>query len=145
VIAELIILGIGVGVVGFLLKLLVEVFFPNWYNKLVDRIRNLLRLPEDGIFFFFRIQRAENPPNLNNPHNHISNNSKKVDINEATLAQLQDVPGIGLKIAQIIEQNRRYKSIEELLKLPYIGEVKLNKIRDYLIVNSIQSSETESL
>jgi len=60
----------------------------------------------------------------------------KIDINQATVEDLEKLPGIGPKIAKNIieyrEKNGPFKSIEELLKVKGIGPKKLEQIKKYL-------------
>ncbi len=64
--------------------------------------------------------------------------SDRIDINHATVEQLQSVKGIGEKTAQAIVAYRRehggFKDVDELTKVRGIGERKLEKIRDQLTV-----------
>jgi len=61
-----------------------------------------------------------------------------VDINSATVEQLQDVKGIGDKTAMAIVAYRNehgaYKDVDSLLHVKGIGEKKLAKIKDSLTV-----------
>ncbi len=56
-----------------------------------------------------------------------------LDINSATAEQLQQLPGIGEKIAERIikyrEENGYFKKAEDLLNVDGIGEKKLEKIK----------------
>ena len=56
-----------------------------------------------------------------------------LDINSATAEQLQQLPGIGEKIAERIikyrEENGPFSKIEDLLNVEGIGEKKLEKIK----------------
>ncbi|HET6953611.1 MAG TPA: helix-hairpin-helix domain-containing protein [Acidimicrobiales bacterium] len=61
-----------------------------------------------------------------------------VDLNAATLAQLDELPGIGPTTAQAIidhrEQNGPFASVEELLDVRGIGDAKLEQLRDLVTV-----------
>jgi competence protein ComEA len=63
---------------------------------------------------------------------------KLVDINTASSAELEAVPGIGKSLAQRIltfrEKNGAYGTIDDLLKVQGIGEKSLEKLRPYLVV-----------
>ena len=62
----------------------------------------------------------------------------KVNINKATVQQLQDLPGIGPAIARRIveyrEQNGPFKRIEELMNVRGIGARKFARLRDRITV-----------
>jgi len=64
----------------------------------------------------------------------------KVDINEATLADLDSIPGIGPVIAQRIIDHRNssgnFKRVEDIKEVKGIGEKTFEKIKDYIEVNS---------
>jgi comEA protein len=68
----------------------------------------------------------------------ITQASGKLDINSATVNQLQMLPGIGPVLAQSIIQYRQnngsFASVDELLSVPGIGEKRLNEIIDYITV-----------
>ncbi len=59
---------------------------------------------------------------------------EKLDLNTATAAQLQLLPGIGEKLSAAIvawrEEQGPFKKVEELLQVPGIGEKRLAEIRD---------------
>ena len=59
---------------------------------------------------------------------------EKLDLNTATAAQLQRLPGIGEKISAAIvawrEEHGPFQKVEELLQVPGIGEKRLAEIRD---------------
>lgn len=62
----------------------------------------------------------------------------KININEASAAELQKVPKIGPVLAnKIIEyrlQNGNFSKIEDMINVKGIGKKTLNKIKDYLIL-----------
>lgn len=61
-----------------------------------------------------------------------------IDINTATVDELESLPGVGPTIAQAIVQTRTdrgpFLSIDELLDVPGIGEMKLAQLRPFAIV-----------
>jgi competence protein ComEA len=60
-----------------------------------------------------------------------------VNINEASLAELQLLPGIGLAKAKAIAEHRRaqrFTSVDDLTRVKGIGEKLVDKIRDHVVV-----------
>jgi competence ComEA-like helix-hairpin-helix protein len=55
---------------------------------------------------------------------------EKIDINTATLEQLDEIVGIGPTLAQRIIDGRPYSLLEDLLNVKGVGEVTLQKIKD---------------
>jgi len=64
--------------------------------------------------------------------------SKPIDLNVATVRELEELPGIGPTTANAIVQFRtksgRFRRLEDLLAVRGISEAKLEKLRPYVIV-----------
>ncbi|MBE2280926.1 MAG: helix-hairpin-helix domain-containing protein, partial [Ignavibacteriaceae bacterium] len=61
-----------------------------------------------------------------------------INVNSASLSELEKLPGIGPKIAEAIINFRNlhgnFKNVEDLKKVKGIGEVKFNKIKEYIYI-----------
>jgi competence protein ComEA len=68
-----------------------------------------------------------------------ADSNSKININTASVAELDKLPGIGEKIAMDIiafrEKNGNFKSIKDIEKVPGIGQSKFNSIKDLITVN----------
>jgi competence protein ComEA len=64
--------------------------------------------------------------------------TEKVNINTASVEQLQTLPGIGPSLAKTIIEYRtktgKFNKIEELINVKGIGEKKFQRIKDRLVV-----------
>ncbi|HSC29026.1 MAG TPA: helix-hairpin-helix domain-containing protein [Vicinamibacterales bacterium] len=70
-----------------------------------------------------------------------------VNLNTATAAQLQALPGIGAKTAQLIIEHRQknggFKKIEELMNIKGIGEKSFLKLKPMVTVGSEKSERPD--
>lgn len=62
-----------------------------------------------------------------------------LDLNRATVEELQELPGIGPVLAERIvafrEEHGPFRSLEDLLQVPGIGEATLEALRPHVAVN----------
>ena len=69
----------------------------------------------------------------------------KVNINTASVSELETLPQIGPKVAQRIvdfrTQNGKFKKIEELMKIKGIGEKTFEKLKDLITVGPAGKSK----
>ena len=81
-----------------------------------------------------------NSPAATNPA--VKEKAELVDINSASAADLEKVPGIGPSLARRIvefrDKNGPYSTVEDLLKIQGIGEKSLSHFREYLTANKPQ-------
>ena len=61
-----------------------------------------------------------------------------IDLNSASAAEMEALPGIGpalaAEIAAFREEHGRFSSVEEILEVPGIGDKKFEAIRDWITV-----------
>ena len=76
----------------------------------------------------------------NNTQTDAPSTDGKIDINTASLAQLQLLPGVGPSLAQRIidyrKQNGPFRTIEDIMNVTGIGEKKFEQIKDYIKVGN---------
>lgn len=98
---------------------------------------NLAYVLEDGIKIYVPSNKDEEEFQI---QTNTSNTNKplRVNINTATVNELEKLPGIGTSIAQRIvtyrTENGKFNTIEDLKNVSGIGESKLNNIRAYVYV-----------
>ncbi|OQY30320.1 MAG: hypothetical protein B6244_00220 [Candidatus Cloacimonetes bacterium 4572_55] len=64
-----------------------------------------------------------------------SESGKKINVNTASSRELQELKGVGPKMAQKIIDGRPYQSVEDLRRVKGIGEKTLEKLRDNVTVD----------
>jgi competence protein ComEA len=71
--------------------------------------------------------------------------SSPINLNTATVAQLETLPGIGSRTAQLIVEHRQksggFKKIEELMNIKGIGEKSFLKIKPLVTVGDKAGAE----
>lgn len=75
---------------------------------------------------------SENKSVANNKE--IDSDSQTVNINNATVEELDKLPGVGLSTAKNIVKNRPYNSLEDLLKIKRFGKKKLDSLRPIICI-----------
>ncbi|GAA0090696.1 helix-hairpin-helix domain-containing protein [Paraclostridium bifermentans] len=80
----------------------------------------------------------ENAENNNDGNNSTEGDNKKININGASKEELDSLPGVGEVTAQKIldyrEENKEFKSIDEIKNVKGIGENKFNDLKDYICI-----------
>ena len=65
-----------------------------------------------------------------------SSKTSKININKATINELQNLPGVGSSLAEKIfnyrKENGNFKKIEDLKKVNGIGEKKFEALKEYI-------------
>ena len=64
-----------------------------------------------------------------------------VELNEATFEELQRLPGIGPKLAELILANRPYQKVEDLLRVSGIGPKNLERLRELVRVEGVEGEK----
>jgi competence protein ComEA len=103
----------------------------------LDRI-NLALSVADGQHIYVPKQGEESPPISppTEPSGVASGKAGgKININTANQSEIETLPGIGPSKAQGIIENRPYNSIEEIQKVPGIGEATFQNIKDLISVD----------
>jgi competence ComEA-like helix-hairpin-helix protein len=120
----------------------------NWPGGLrsttfINKLKNLeltAREQKRGIWDETRFPRNDNLPTLdaltNNGASAASTSApaKQVDLNNATVEELQSLPGIGPVLAQRIIERRPFKTAEELDDVPGVGPVTMERLRPLIRV-----------
>ncbi len=78
--------------------------------------------------------KTQNPSDLNNSSNLLGVTTNLVNINTASQAELEALPGIGPVTANRVIAGRPYQTVEELKNRKIIGQSLYNKIKDLLTI-----------
>ena len=71
----------------------------------------------------------------------LAEGSLRVNLNTATLAELENIPGVGQSLARQIVAHRPYTSVDQLVAIRGIGESSVESLRPFVKVDG----ETEKL
>lgn len=120
----------------------------------MNRINLAMKIVDEGHYIIPKIGEEvinnssevvnSNPNENSNQNVNVSNNessksdNNKININSASLIELDSLPGVGEVTAQKIidyrEENMNFKSIEEIKNVKGIGENKFNDLKDYISI-----------
>ena len=97
---------------------------------------NLARLLEDGEQLSVGL--PVSPEMATGSSGSVGGTTKKIDLNTATIAQLDELPGVGSVTAQRIMEWRtrhgRFTKVEQLRDVDGIGESRFSKLREQVVV-----------
>ena len=86
---------------------------------------------------------SELPPSSGSSQATIHDSSRKVDLNHATAADLEALPGIGPKLAQRVIEHRTsngpFMKVEDLRRVKGIGHKKFDRLRSHVLVTPIKA------
>lgn len=101
---------------------------------------NLAYMLEDGEKIYIPRKGETTNENIesDSPISSTSTKSTKININKATQAELETIPGVGpstaLKIINYRKENGKFKTIEEIKNVSGIGDAKFEKMKPYIII-----------
>ncbi|MCZ7626107.1 MAG: hypothetical protein C3F12_12565 [Candidatus Methylomirabilota bacterium] len=64
--------------------------------------------------------------------------ASKLDINTASMRELQRLPGISPEVAERVVRNRPYHKLDELIVRNVLGRKELARIKEWVRVNGVQ-------
>jgi competence protein ComEA len=107
-------------------------------NQSVSNEKDMTTTPDSTNSTNSSSQKPVSSATSNQSSTKTTQNAQMMDINSATLKQLNTLPGIGDSKAQAIIDYRNakgpFQSIEQLLQVKGIGEKLLEKIKPYVII-----------
>jgi competence protein ComEA len=109
------------------------------FTKEADQAKvNLAAKVHDEMMIYVPARGETNTPPLPLPNSSTSPEKQKIDINAASLEEIQQIHGIGpAKAAAIIayrEEHGPFRKIEDLLNVTGIGEKSLEKMKEQIII-----------
>ena len=113
---------------------------PGFGENRLSKLAVWFHFPEDSPLKF-QVASKENSQSIANPNNAVADRKMqiklKINPNKASQIELEQVPGIGPKLAVKIISTREinpFSSLEDLIRAPGIGPKNLERFRPYLEV-----------
>jgi competence protein ComEA len=78
----------------------------------------------------YRSIRVSERDGLGNQRSRKAERGQKININTATISELDDLSGVGPATAQKIIDARPYSKLEDIMKIPRFGKSKFEKLKD---------------
>ena len=100
-------------------------------DKTLDRLRPLLAVTDPPVE---KLERKPSPPPAAVRSGKIQPGDPPIDVNAASEAELQRLPGVGAVKARAIIAARPYKSVDDLDRASGIGRKTLDALRPFVVV-----------
>lgn len=92
-----------------------------------------IHIPDEG-----EVQTAQSLQSGSSTESYVSGTNDLININSASIDELDSLPGVGPSTAAAIVSDREklgsFSSIEDLMRVSGIGEKKFEKLKDYICV-----------
>ena len=109
-------------------------------NADLNQVNMAIKVEDEEHYIIPKIGEAlEVQENIMAENNGTKEDSSKININKATIEELDSLPGVGEatanKIVNYRDENGEFKSIEEIKNVNGIGDKKFQDMKDLIIVN----------
>ncbi|NOY00341.1 MAG: hypothetical protein GXP30_11490 [Verrucomicrobia bacterium] len=107
----------------------------NHYQDDHDQYGNPIEYDEHGhVIEYDEHGHVIDPEHTGDEHGNCEPSGQIINLNEATLEELQSLPGVGPSLAQRLINHRPFGNFDDVLGVPGISEDKLNRMIDRLII-----------
>src|SRR5574337_729613 len=94
-----------------------------------------------GLFFFAGWTEFQWRATVEETHAATKATVRKIDLNTATLRELERLPGFGPELAKRVVQHRPYHKLDELIAKKVLGRKQFARIKEQIRVNSAQPKD----